>query len=144
MPKIKGYKPHPSIIWLDTEGYRENRRFGGWDTQKKALVPIDYPNLAVAENDPQRWALDSITLAVEAGTIDTDTFVEQAFATRADFEAFCNALRDFDWWLNDRHMFAFCSLVSDVSHVDTYAHLGESLARKYFARFLQERNATAS
>jgi len=99
--------------------------------KKQSLVPIEYAKLAATDNDPQRWALDSITLAVEAGAIDTDGFVEQAFATRADFEAFCIALCDFYWWLNDRHMFAFRSLVGDVSYVDTYAHLGESLAQKF-------------
>ncbi len=131
MPKIKAYKPHPSVIWLDAEGYRENRCFGGWETKKKSLIPMQYANVAATDNDPQRWALDAITLAIEAGVIDTDTFVAQAFATQVDFEAFCTALGDFDWWLNDRHKYAFRSLVGDVSRVDTYAHLGEGLVQKF-------------
>jgi len=131
MPKIKAYKPHPSVIWVDAEGYRENGRFGGWETKKQSLIPMEYAYLAATDNDSQRWALDSITLAIEAGAIDTDTFVAQAFATPADFEAFCTALSDFDWWLNDRHKNAFRSLVGDVSRVDTYAHLSEGLVKKF-------------
>ncbi len=131
MPKIKAYKPHPSVIWLDAEGYRENRSFGGWDTKEQSLIPMEYAYLAAMDKDPKRWALDSITLAVEAGAIDTDTFVAQAFATPADFEAFCTALGDFDLWVNDRHKYAFRSLVGDVSRVDTYARLGEGLTKKF-------------
>lgn len=77
------------------------------------------------------YALDSITLAMEAGIFkDTDTFIAKAFATTEDAAEFVEALRDHEYyWLNERHFYAFShALNCDESQMRTYPEIADLIA----------------
>jgi len=136
MPRIKRYKPRQTQIELHSEGYSGFQRFGGWDEKTQALAPIKYSQLVEKHSGGDfavlPYALDSITLAVEAGLIDTETFVDQAFASRHDFLAFCKDLEMAgDFWVNERHFYAFFEMFGSEEDLTTYPDIAATLERDY-------------
>jgi hypothetical protein len=92
MAKFNGYKFTPRSINVYPEI---------WDAEKKQLNAIkDMENFTISE------VLDSIVLAVEAGTVDNYLWPQQIFANRKSFESFIEQLSEYDdcyritdqWW----------------------------------------------
>jgi len=128
---INAYEPKPTHISLESE----HKRFGGWNPETKLFTPIKFA--ALRKQDPfpfsaETHVLNCITFAAEAGALDGKKFVEQVFAKRSDFDAFCDGLEVCDtYWMNDRHFYAVLDLAGDESLVLTYQLLGESLYETY-------------
>lgn len=72
-----------------------------WDSKKKQFIPIKS-----MDDIDVYMVLDSITLAVEAGVVDTHAWPQQFFATKSAFQEFVEMLSDYDdcyritdqWW----------------------------------------------
>ncbi len=128
---IAAYKPQITHIALNGT-YDGIRQFGGWNEKKKVFGPLQF--VAIQDEDSflaPFYALDNLALAMEAGIVDGDRFVQQIFATREDFEAFCEDLRQTDtFWMNDRHFRALECLLGEEGNV-SYAEAGESLEDLY-------------
>ena len=80
-----------------------------------------------------QYVLDCITLAVEADFFTSrETLKSYVFATEDDFDAFCTALTKYDWWLNERHFYAFAVLLdADEFSIRTYAELAQEFRDEY-------------
>ncbi len=72
-----------------------------WDAKKKQFIPVK------SMDDVDLYmVLDAITLAVEAGVVDTHAWPQQFFASRAAFDEFMELLSEYDdcfritdqWW----------------------------------------------
>jgi hypothetical protein len=118
--------------------YADCVQFGGWRPFDRQFEPVRFIEAAAAFGfgTQTQYALDCITLAVEAGFFTTrDAFKKAVFATGADFAAFCQALETYPWWLNERHFYAFMALLNYDEHgVRTYADLAREL-REEFGRY---------
>jgi len=134
MSPIKPYTVKTTSIILNGAEYEKYRPFGGYDEVKKIYTPLRFGEISdelEGSGSQVNYALDSITLAMEAGIFkDSDTFVAKAFATTADAAEFVEALRDHEYyWLNERHFHAFShALNCDESQMRTYPEIAELMA----------------
>jgi hypothetical protein len=77
---------------------------GGFDSSTNTLTPM--AGVEVNEEWEMHVIMDNITLAAEAGLLDTQKFVSQIFASKLDFEFFLSQLSDYNesltiydrWW----------------------------------------------
>ena len=129
---IRAYQPKISSINLDAEIWTGLRKFGGWKEKTKTFAPLEYVNIQKSDvMSAHCYALDNIALAMEAGAVDSVEFVKQIFASRDDFEEFCEDLRNTDtFWLNDRHFGATAELVGEEGAV-SYVEVGQALEDTY-------------
>lgn len=129
---IRAYKPKISPISLDAEVWARLRKFGGWKEKSKTFVPLEYRGILKSDvTSAHCYALDNIACAMEAGAVDSVEFVKQIFASRDDFEAFCDDLQKTDtYWLNDRHFGATSELVGEEGAV-SYVEVGQALEDAY-------------
>ena len=116
----------------DAAGYAENTPFGGWIPNETRFVPLRFSDLVRSDDHPDsatNYALDCITLSNEAGVFtDTKSFLVGAFATPNDFSAFCEQVRDYPNWLNERHFYAFMDLLNcDEEGMRSYEELADAL-----------------
>lgn len=110
--------------------------YGGWDDAKKILSPIQYEKLLADGEDGvgmAEWVCDCIALAFENGYLAAENFPTAIFGSRADFEAFCEYLNDYDlFWVNDRHFAAFFNLLGNTEEqCITYATIAEALINDF-------------
>jgi hypothetical protein len=110
MPQIKvnEFKPRPIYVCSQI-----------WNPDTKQVVPIQ--NM----DDVEMYdVLDSITLALEAGVLDSFRWPQQIFAKRAVFDSFLEYLTDYDecyritdqWW---RALAALCEVIDEEGFVST-------------------------
>ena len=95
-------------------------------------MPIRFAELVASDEYPSsatNFALDCITLCNEAGVfVDTKSFITGAFATPNDFSVFCEQVRDYPYWLNERHFYAFMDLLNcDEEGMRSYEELADAL-----------------
>jgi hypothetical protein len=116
--------------------YAEYAKFGGWDPKEKKFVPMLFTDM-VTECDnagsATNHALDCIALSYEAGFFtDTEAFLKGAFATPRDLFVFCEQLHDYQFWLNERHFYAFLDLLNwDESEMRTYEEVADALEQVF-------------
>jgi hypothetical protein len=134
MSPIKPYTIQHTPVELNATSYDKYRSFGGYDEAKKAYTPLRFGEISdelEGSGMQVNYALDSITLAMEAGIFkDSDTFIAKAFATTEDAAEFVEALRDHEYyWLNERHFYAFShALNCDESQMRTYPEIADLIA----------------
>lgn len=119
------------------EIYADCAQFGGWQPIANRFDPLRFID-AVAmfgSGTQTQYALDCITLAVEAGFfLMREDLKPAVFASEADFDAFCSALEKYDWWLNERHFYAFAVLLdAEEFALRTYAELAAEFRDTYAA-----------
>ena len=112
--------------------YEEYTAFGGWLPGEKRFVPFRFVDLIAETDSPDaatNFALDCVALSNEAGVFtDTKSFLAGAFATPNDFSAFCEQVRDYPYWLNERHFYAFMDLLNcDEEGMRSYEELADAL-----------------
>ncbi|MBS1187482.1 MAG: hypothetical protein H6R04_1500 [Burkholderiaceae bacterium] len=117
------------------EIYADCVQFGGWLPLTQTLTPLRFRDAVAAfgAGTQTQYALDCIALAVEAGAFASrEELKGRVFATEADFDAFCTALAQYDWWLNERHYYAFATLL-DVEEftLRNYAELAAEFRVEY-------------
>lgn len=85
--KIKAYEFTPAGVHASFDP-----ETGGFNPETKKIVPMSISDgeLSGAE------IFDNITLAAEAGLLDTDKWVKQLFADLEDFEYFLNELAQYN------------------------------------------------
>jgi hypothetical protein len=136
MSPIKPYTVKSTSITLNNAEYDKYRPFGGYDEVKKAYTPLRFAEISdelEGSGTQVNYALDSITLAMEAGIFkDSDTFVAKAFATTEDAAEFVEALRGHEYyWLNERHFYAFSHAFNcDESQMRTYPEIADFIANE--------------
>jgi hypothetical protein len=117
------------------EIYSDCVQFGGWNSLTKTFDPLRFIDAAAAFGigTQTQYALDCISLAVEADFFTTrEALKSSVFATEVDFLAFCDALAKYDWWLNERHFYAFAVLLdADEFSIRTYAELAQEFREEY-------------
>lgn len=134
MSPIKPYTVKNTPVTLGNPDYDKYRPFGGFDEVRKAYTPLRFAEISdelEGSGTQVNYALDSITLAMEAGIFkDSDTFVAKAFATAEDAAEFVEALRDHEYfWLNERHFYAFSHAFNcDESQMRTYPEIADLIA----------------
>ena len=114
----KSYTPYP-----------EFQNFGGWDKSANLIKPIQYIKATNAvETSAVQWALESIVLAYEHGLItDQQSFV-QCFESPGDIAEFCGAVRDYEYWLNERIFWCFHNILGiPEERMLTFADLADTL-----------------
>lgn len=104
----------------------------GWNPTENRFVPLRFSELVASDEYPSsatNYALDCITLSNEAGVfLNTKSFFNGAFATPKDFFVFCDQLRDYLYWLNERHFYAFMDLLNcDEEGMRSYGELADAL-----------------
>lgn len=131
---IQSYKPMQSEVNLSSHVYIPLRNLGGWNENKQVLIPMQFTAMK-DDYAPTQYALDCITLAIEAGVVDANRLLETAFSTRDDFDAFIKALRGYGetYWVNERHFHALRELVGDETYAKTYADAADTLEEIYNA-----------
>ena len=101
--KIKAYEFTPASVHASYDS-----ETGGFNPKTKKMAPmsINDGELSGAE------IFDNITLAAEAGLLDTDKWVKQLFADLEDFEYFLNELAQYNdsYTIVDRWWHAFSQL----------------------------------
>lgn len=109
MAKLNAYKAKPTpSIFEDKESEKQVAallKFGGWDPTKKTLTPIRVGALAAKPGSPTiTWVFDSLAAAAEAGALDDEDWLQQAFASNDDLQVFIELLQESGdiWWVNDR------------------------------------------
>lgn len=117
---------------VDDDVYARYTAFGGWIPIETRFVPLRFSDLVRSDDHPDsvtNYALDCIALSNEAGVFtDTKSFVAGAFATPNDFSAFCEQVRDYPYWLNERHFYAFMDLLNcDEEGMRSYEELADAL-----------------
>lgn len=131
---IKAYKPYRTEIDLEGDkNYIGLKNFGGWNAAKNVFTPIQYDKVQEHESFlAMTFAMDNIAVAMEAGAIDSVRFVEQCFATRDDFEEFCESMRNTEeYWVNERHYRALLEIVGGEEGAVSYPIAGEALYEAY-------------
>lgn len=120
---------------IKMEIYADCMQFGGWRPFDRQFEPLRFIEAAVAfgPGTQTQYTLDCITLALEIGFFSTrETLKATVFASEADFAAFCNALESYEWWLNERHFYAFMALLNTDEHgMRTYADLAREFREEY-------------
>ena len=120
---------------IDMAIYADCARFGGWSPLERNFIPLRFEEAASAFGfgTQTQYVLDCITLAVEAGFFTTrDALKKAVFAGESDFAAFCSALARYDWWLNERHFYAFLALLDcDESSLRTYTDMAREFEDEY-------------
>ena len=95
---MAGYTPAITAIEVDKD-YNSNRTaFGGWNPETKKITKIHFLKMMTALNggaalSPPFYAMDTMTLAIEAGALDEKNFREML--SRADLDALCDELADY-------------------------------------------------
>jgi len=117
------------------EIYSDCVQFGGWNSFDKSFTPLRFVE-AAAEfgfGTQTQYALDCISLAVESDFFTTrETLKTSVFAAEEDFDAFCTSLEKYDWWLNERHFYAFAVLLdAEEFSIRTYAELAQEFRDEY-------------
>jgi hypothetical protein len=116
--------------------YAEFKNYGGWDPESKHYVPIRFTDMVIdtdAGGSATNYALDSITLSYESGTFqDHESFLKGAFVSPRDLLTFCEQLHDYQFWLNERHFYAFLELLNlDESEMRTYEEVADALEQAF-------------
>lgn len=134
MALIRGYTPTLTPISCKDKG-KTHSKFGGWQDTTKTMTPMRFSKLPRRDDlaSPEEWALNSITLAVEAGIVDAASWGKQLFASSNDLLAFCDALSDYDlFWVNERHFHAFRELTGfQEDALTTYPDIANALREAY-------------
>lgn len=136
MTPIKPYTVKCTPINIKDAEYDKYRPFGGYDEAKKTYTPLRFSEISdelEGSGTQVGYALDSITLAMEAGIFkDSDTFVAKSFATKEDAAEFVEALRNHEYyWLNERHFYAFShALNCDESQMRTYPEIADLISNE--------------
>ncbi len=95
--KIKAYEFIPAGVHASFDP-----ETGGFNPETKKMVPM-----SISDGELNTYEIfDNITLAAEAGLLDTDKWVKQLFADTEDFEYFLNELAHYNeeftiydrWW----------------------------------------------
>jgi hypothetical protein len=112
-----------------SDSYKEFKKFGGWDTKLEKFTPIQFALLVLENGDKgssTNYALDCIALSFEAGFfVESESFLKGTFAAPKDLIVFCEQLQEYDFWLNERHFYAFLELLQcDESEIKTYEDVG--------------------
>ena len=120
--KIKAYEFIPAGVHASFDP-----ETGGFNPETKKMVPmsINDGELSGAE------IFDNITLAAEAGLLDTDKWVKQLFADLEDFEYFLNELSQYNdsytifdrWW----HAFSQLACGKDTPGFSTSKEIADGL-----------------
>lgn len=108
MSKIEAYKPRITPIPYDNLNtayppmcYVNHEKTGGWHPETKAITVFK----ATAEEFSVEEFLWNMAAAVEAGCVDSDTFVLDFFGSLERVDAFAEALEEYDsqeFWVNER------------------------------------------
>ncbi len=120
---------------IKMEIYADCVQFGGWQAFTKTFEPIRFQEAIAAfgRGTQTQYVLDCITLAVEAHFFTTrESLKACVFASESDFNAFCDALAQYDWWLNERHAYAFAMLLDcEEFTIRSYADLAAEFREEY-------------
>lgn len=114
------------------DSYDGCRKFGGWDLGLTSYTPIHFISLMDERgsiDSPVNYALDCIAIGYESGRFaSTESFLNDVFATTDDLLKFREELRDYCYWFNERHFYAFLDLLTgDESGMLTYEDLGDCI-----------------
>jgi hypothetical protein len=116
--------------------YVEYAKFGGWNPKENKFLPMQFTDMATECDNPgsaTNYALDCIALSYEAGFFaDTKAFLKGAFETPRDLFVFCEQLHEYQFWLNERHFYAFLDLLNwDESEMRTYEEVADALEQAF-------------
>ncbi len=134
---MAAYAPAITSIEVD-EGYKNSlSAFGGWNPETKKISQLQFVKMVTAYNQgaalsPSFFAMDNMTLAIEAGALNEKNFHEML--SGADFDALCDELVDMEEaWVNDRHFHAIAAILGYFEEqLNTYPNIGVAL-REAFA-----------
>ena len=117
------------------EIYADCFQFGGWQPFSNTFEPIRFQEAIAAfgRGTQTQYVLDCITLAVEARFFTTrESLKATVFASEDDFNTFCDALTQYDWWMNERHAYAFAMLLDcEEFTIRNYVDLAEEFREEY-------------
>jgi len=88
-----------------------------FDANTKKVIPLSEAKPAKGENRiPEHEVLDTITLAVEAGIVPSESWVSFLFGTVEAFESFMEELEEYDeqFRIADRWWFALYKLANVI------------------------------
>lgn len=91
MTGIPAYKFRPAAVIA-----KYSKSTGGFKAKTKELVPMSGPGGEFFGDWMMHNILDNLTLACEAGVLDSKKWVSQLFRTVEDFENFLEQLEDYD------------------------------------------------
>lgn len=79
---------------------------------------------------PCNTVLDWIAGAAEEGYLTAENFREMTFQKKSDWGKFLEDMREYEYWLNERHAYAFVELLDYSSPDDfmTYEGLADALS----------------
>lgn len=74
--------------------------------------------------------LDWIAGAAEEGFLTHENYIEKTFKKKSDWKKFLDDLREYEFWLNERHAYAWVQLLNYSSPDDfmTYEGLADALS----------------
>lgn len=134
---MAGYTPAITAIEVDKDYNSNHTAFGGWNPETKKISKIHFLKMMTALNggaalSPPFYAMDTMTLAIEAGALDEKNFREML--SRADLDALCDELANMEEpWVNDRHFHAMATVLGPFEEqLNSYPNIAEAL-RETFA-----------
>jgi len=95
------------------------------------FTPItEYSKLKLSS--PCNTVLDWIAGATEEGYLTHENYIDAVFKKKSDWKKFLDDLSEYEYWLNERHAYAFCELLRYSSPDDfmTYEGLADALRRE--------------
>ena len=99
---------------------------GGFDPWTRTMTPLR----RVGQLDRAQYVLDSIAAAFEEGLYDKDTFLSVCFDSEDELREFLRELNNFEqYWVNERHFYAFLDLVGNEGGCTTYPQVAASLSQ---------------
>jgi hypothetical protein len=102
-------------------------RHGGYDPVTRTMTPLHH----LDQLDRAQFVLDSIAAAFEQDLFNARDFLAICFATRHDWREFLDELEKFDeYWVNERHFYAFHALLGDETACKSYPRIAKALARR--------------
>jgi hypothetical protein len=146
MTKIAAYKPRQTPIPYDNlKGeypplfYVNHAETGGWHPKTKeiSVITADFDEYSAED------ALFNMTAAVEAGCVDSKTFVLDFFGTVENADLFADALQEYgesEFWVNERF---FHAMVDALSAYEGSCRSFEAMADRFREKARDEADAFA-
>lgn len=133
MSKIEAYQPRCTLSPYDDwakfkpDFYVTHENTGGFNPETKAITPFkaDFEEFSAED------FLHNMTAAVEAGCVDSDTFVLDFFGSSERAEAFADFLDEYaesEFWVNERF---FHAMVDALNTYEGGCVTFESMAEKF-------------
>ena len=65
----------------------------------------------IGSHSPCNFVLDCIAGATEEGYLTAENYLENVFKKKNDWNKFLDDLAEYEYWLNERHAYAFATLL---------------------------------